>query len=164
MKSFKEYLAENDYPGAYYTQDMQRMVAHFDNAKEKAEFDADPHNDPNDELIFRSDKRIKGKQAATKAASTVAKYAAPIATTALKTALGDGLLSEIPVEQIENTQQAIQAELTKVNNILIQIKAEYAKTKDLNKKKQLEDKFNHYKDRKEQLSEKWKNYQQQNYS
>lgn len=163
MKSFKEYLAENDYPGGYYTQDMNRLVAHFNNAKEKEEFDADPRNDPNDELIYRSDKRMETKKLLGKTASTVSKYAAPIASTALKTALGNGLLSEVPINYIEDNIEKINDELRKVESLLKQIQVEKLKEQDIEKKKKLEELEKKAQERQKDLIEAWKKYQARNY-
>lgn len=162
MKTFKQYLVENDYPGGYYNQEG-RLIQHFNNKEEKEEFDSDPRNDPNDELIFRSDKRMKVNQLLGKAKSEIGKYATPIATAALQGALGDGLLSQVPIEQIENSYDKIQDELRKANDAISQIQAEYKKTKNLERKKQLKKNHEDAIKRKDEILSAWKRYQDKNY-
>ncbi|MBO7043177.1 hypothetical protein J6W34_01200 [bacterium] len=56
MKTFKQFLAENIYPGGYY--DMHgNLQVHFDNAEEKKKFDDDPRNDTrSDDWHYENDK------------------------------------------------------------------------------------------------------------
>ena len=160
MTTFRKFL-ENGYPGAYYDQEGN-LVQHFAKKEDKEKWDQDPSNDTTG-LEYKSDKRVKKDQLVTNAKVGISKYAVPIASTALKTALGDGLLSEVPIEQIENNAERLQEELIKVNQALNDIRKAYLAEKDAEKKKKLEDAFIKASERKKKLSDAYRRYQEREY-
>lgn len=59
MQTFKQFLAENIYPGGYYDA-YGNLQVHFDNAEEKKKFDDDPRNDArSDDWHYEHDQEHK---------------------------------------------------------------------------------------------------------
>lgn len=172
MKSFKQFLKEAiEYPGGYYTQSHEgdRLVAHFNTPEERKEWIEDQSNDPNDELIWHSDasrkKALHTKNAVMSALSSIGnEIAKPVANTALKTALGDGLLSEIPINAIEDNIDKINDELSKVRSQISELNAIIQKEKDNEKLKKLNEIKKKKVERANDLVTAWKNWQQRNAS
>lgn len=98
-------LVENIYPGAYYNQ-YGKEVAHFNNAKEKEEWDNDERNDRYDDLRYISDKRVeKAEKIDNKLTNVVRDVRNTTVDTAkkmLNNVFGDSELTNMTVDSISN--------------------------------------------------------------
>lgn len=165
---FRKFLERYDYPGGYYTpaEDGDRLVQHFRTPEERKAWD-DAGNDPHDNLVWHSDaSRKKALEAAYhthKWIATVAKdVLEPIADTAFKAALGDGLLSEIPIRAIQNDINKIEELQRKYEVAYKDIVAKINAEKDLQKQEQLKKVKTKIEERLATLRNLWRKWQDKN--
>jgi len=164
MRTFRQYLAENDYPGAYYTPDMKRLIKHFNTKEEKEKWDAEnPNADPNDEFIFRSDKSPDVKKLLGSTRVAIARnITQPLVAAASRAALGEGIFGDIPIESFENNIRKLEDELVRVREQLRQINAAIEEAKTEERKNKLKKLQQNREMRYDEVYEKWKNWQDRN--
>lgn len=126
MKSFKEYLAENDYPGYYWTQGMTRKVAYFKNKVEKDEYD---RKHPNHDYIYRKENDKPDLSILNVDNNILQKL----------TKEEEAKLFEIP-----KTAEEQKKKIEKIDEILKDLKNKYNNTNDKNQRNIIENLFNTY--------------------
>ena len=108
MRSFKKFLESINYPGAYYDEKGE-FITHITNQEQKRKFDADH---PNHEYEYISDKRMKQEHAAKSIASEIhSTITSPLVAAAATTALGDGVLGELPQNYIDKHIERLELEI-----------------------------------------------------
>lgn len=148
MKTFRKFIFETDYPGAYYDEDGE-VIQHFNTHEDKLKYDDE---NPDHPYEYISDKRMKRDKAVKSAISTISTdILSPIAQTALKTALGEGLLSEIPIEQIENSIEKLDEEIEKIDEALSTIRKMIQEEHEEKMKEYLSQLYEHKVKRRKQL-------------
>lgn len=162
MKSFRQFLLESiDYPGAYYDKDGE-FVTHITNAEQKKKYDDE---NPNHEYEYISDKRMKKEHAAKSFASGFhSTITSPLVASAATTALGDGVLGELPQDYIDKHIERLEEEIERLESEIERLHDEIKEEEDEEARKNLEEIYKRKQNKKKELNDtlkkmKWKRSQ-----
>lgn len=162
MRSFRQFLLESiDYPGAYYDKDGE-FVTHITNSEQKKKYDDE---NPNHEYEYISDKRMKREHAAKSFASDFhSTITSPLVASAATTALGDGVLGELPQDYIDKHIERLESEIEQLEADLERLYDEIEEESDEEIKQELEDMYKKKQMTKKELNDtlkkmKWKRSQ-----
>lgn len=174
MQTFKQFLAENIYPGGYYDS-YGNLKVHFDNAEEKKEFDDDPRNDArSDDWHYEHDKehenmnkRVDTARKVDSKVSDVIKGAQGISKDLInhinREVFGDSYITDKAVDSINDITQ-LKKEIELNRNIILRINKMIQNSKNKEHKKYLEELKKKRVYRQRDLLQKQKEYEDRYYN
>lgn len=174
MQTFKQFLAENIYPGGYYDA-YGNLKVHFDNAEEKKKFDDDPRNDArSDDWHYERDKehenmekRVDTAKKVDSKVSNVIKGAQGITKDLVnyvnKEVFGDNEITDKAIDSIRSITE-LKNEIEINRNIILKINKMIQNSKNKDHKKYLEELKKQRVYRQRDLLQKQKEYEDRYYN